>query len=87
MYSALKAVSSDNTRAMCMIKDNYARVLRYTLHIAEKHDPFVCITALSNILIPVHKERYLRLWNIYNLYLLKMISLSNLRWHLLCTES
>ena len=30
MCSALKAVSSDNTKAVCMIKDNYARVLRYT---------------------------------------------------------
>ena len=29
MCSALKAVSSDNTKAVCMIKDNYARVLRY----------------------------------------------------------
>ena len=28
MCSALKEVSSNNTKAVCMIKDNYARVLR-----------------------------------------------------------
>ena len=64
MYSALKAVSSDNTKAVCTIKDNYARVLRYTSCILYYAFVYTCVQSLllyGCFAYPVLKGRCLKL--------------------------